>query len=171
MGRPKQLLSFRGQALAAHAAGEALAAAFDPVLVVVGAEAQAVVASVARLPVRVVQNADWPSGMGSSISAGVEALPKCDAVTILLVDQPLVNAAHLLEMRGLFSGEIVAARYNQRLGVPAIFPSRLFPALAGLRGQEGARSILRDPGEQIIPFDLPEAGMDIDTPEDWAAFS
>jgi molybdenum cofactor cytidylyltransferase len=74
-------------------------------------------------------------------------------------------------MRGLFSGEIVAARYNQRLGVPAIFPSRLFPALAGLRGQEGARSILRDPGEQIIPFDLPEAGMDIDTPEDWAAFS
>ena len=171
MGEPKQLLTFRGKRLVEHVASEALAASFEPVVVVLGAEAEQVKPSLVALPVVVVENADWASGMGSSISAGMKALPECDGVAILLADQPLVTTAHLREMRGSFCGDIVAARYNDRVSVPAIFPKRLFGTLAALRGHEGARSILRDPDEQVVAFDLPEAAMDVDTPGDWAALT
>ncbi|HLH05140.1 MAG TPA: nucleotidyltransferase family protein [Bryobacteraceae bacterium] len=171
MGQPKQLLTFRGKTLVEHVAREALLAEFEPVVVVVGAGAEAVRAAVANLPVAIVENEQWESGMGTSISAGVRASPGCDGVAILLVDQPLVTAAHLREMRGSFCGDIVAARYNERLGVPAIFPKRLFGALTELQGHEGARSLLRSPDENVIAFDLPEAGLDVDTPGDWRAVS
>jgi CTP:molybdopterin cytidylyltransferase MocA len=171
MGRPKQLLNLAGTTLLAHAAQQAFAADFSPVVVVLGAYAGQVRTSLAAVPVTIVENTAWESGMGSSIAAGMRALPDCDAVAVLLADQPLVTAAHLRQMRGSFQGDIIAARYNDRLGVPAIFPKRLFDTLAKLHGDEGARNILRSPGEQVIAFDLPEAALDIDTPGDWAALS
>ena len=169
MGRAKQLLTYRGKALVEHAAEEALASEFDPVIVVVGANAESVRATVAELPVVIVENPEWESGMGSSIAAGMRVLPDCDGVAILLIDQPLVTAVHLRGMRGSFSGDIVAARYNDRLGVPAIFPKRLFRSLSALHGHEGARSVLRAADERVMAFDLPEAAMDVDTPADLAA--
>jgi molybdenum cofactor cytidylyltransferase len=60
----------------------------------------------------------------------------------------------------------MAARYDSRLGVPAIFPRADFPALAGLRGDRGARDILRRRRDRVIGVDLANAGIDIDTPED-----
>ena len=171
MGQPKQLLAYRGKTLVEHVAGEALAAGFAPVIVVLGAGAEEIETSVRELPVLLVENSDWASGMGSSIAAGMKVLPECDGVAILLADQPLVTAAHLLSMRGSFCGDIVAARYNERLGVPTIFPKRLFGALAELHGHQGARTLLRSPDEQVAAFDLPEAAMDVDTPGDWVALT
>ena len=171
MGQPKQLLAYDGKTLVENAISEALEAGFEPVIVVLGAESEQVRANIKGLPVIAVENSEWESGMGSSVSAGMKALPECDGVAILLVDQPLVTAAHLLQMRGSFCGDVVAARYNERLAVPAIFPKRLFGALAELRGHEGARSLLRSPDEQVVAFDLPEAAMDVDTPGDWVALT
>ena len=116
--------------------------------------------------------------MGSSIAAGVRHLQTLEtdsaAVAILLADQPLVKASHLQAMRDRFShagAGILAARYSDMLGVPAIFKRSLFAALTALDPATGARSLLRDPAQQVTAFDLPEAAVDIDTPEDFAAFS
>jgi molybdenum cofactor cytidylyltransferase len=168
-GRIKQLLVYRGEALLEHAVSQA-SACFEPVIVVVGAHAEVVRSFFERRPeILVVENTNWKSGMGSSISAGMQAMPECDGVAILLADQPLVTAEHLSAMRDRFQGEIVAARYNDSVGVPAIFPKRLFSALQTLSGEQGARSILRDSAERVIAFDLPEAAIDIDTLEDFSA--
>src|SRR3954454_8502794 len=76
MGQLKQLLPYRGRTLIQHAVYQALLARFDPVLVVVGAESAAVRSSVASQKSVIVENTYWQSGMGSSISAGVQWLQR-----------------------------------------------------------------------------------------------
>jgi molybdenum cofactor cytidylyltransferase len=171
MGHLKQLLPYRGKTLVEHAVEQALAAAFDPVIVVVGAEADSVRAALAAQPVLVVENSLWRLGMGSSIAAGVGVLPEVRTVAILLADQPLVEARHLREMQARLDASnapAVAAQYNGTLGVPALFNGELFDALRSLDPAAGARSLLR---AQAVPYPLPEAAMDIDTPEDFAGLT
>jgi molybdenum cofactor cytidylyltransferase len=169
MGQLKQLLPYRGKTLVEHAVEQALAAAFDPLIVVVGAEAESVRAALLARPVLVVENSTWHLGMGSSIAAGIGALPEAQTVAILLADQPLVESRHLRAMQALLAVSdalAVAAQYNGTLGVPALFKRELFEALRSLDPAAGARALLRD---RATAFPLPEAAMDIDTPEDFAA--
>ncbi len=176
MGKLKQLLPYAGHTLVEHAVEQAIEAGFSPVIVVVGAEAGAVRASIAARRVEIVHNGAWHLGMGSSVTAGIRHLQQMGsdsaAVAILLADQPLVSANHLAEMRGLLHtshAPAVAAQYNGTLGVPALFKRDLFTVLLSLPPAAGARHLLRDSGIQVAPFPLPEAAMDIDTPQDFAA--
>jgi molybdenum cofactor cytidylyltransferase len=169
MGRLKQLLPYRGKTLVEHAVEQALGAGFDPVVVVLGAEAAAVRAALAMQPVRLVENPRWHLGMGSSIAAGVEVLLDARSLGVLLADQPFVTARHLREMQARLDSSdasAVAAQYSGTLGVPALFKRELFEALRSLDPAAGARALLRD---RATAFPLPEAAMDIDTPEDFAA--
>ncbi len=178
MGRLKQLVRYGDRTLVQHCVKQAIEAGFGPVIVVVGAEADAVRAAVAAQPVEIAQNRHWQLGMGSSLAAGVQQLQELAgqsaAVAILLADQPLVTANHLKEMRRLLYTEpapIVAAEYNGTLGVPALFKRELFATLASLPPDAGARHVLRDSGFAVTAFPLAEAAVDIDTPEDLAALS
>jgi molybdenum cofactor cytidylyltransferase len=173
MGRLKQLLPYRGGTFVQHAVRQALEARFDPVIVVVGAGAEAVQAAIAPEPVHVVHNEGWQRGMGSSVSAGVRRIQEegfaSAAVAITLADQPLVTGEHLRAMRQeiyLSGAAVVAAEYNGMLGVPAIFARKLMGELINLPPEAGARHLLRRPELQVKAFPLPEAAMDIDTPED-----
>lgn len=178
MGRSKQLLRFQGKTLIERAITQAIDTQLNPVVVVVGAEAHAVRNAISALPVEIAENENWPAGMGSSITRGLERLrqisPDATAVAIVLADQPLVSAKHLSDMRQLLAAKeinIVAAEYNGGLGVPAFFKRELFPQLAALPPGSGARRILRDPGALVSSYLLPEAAIDIDTPADYAALN
>jgi molybdenum cofactor cytidylyltransferase len=176
MGQSKQLLRFRGKPLVEHAITKAIEAGLSPVIVVAGAQADELRRAIAGLPVEIVQNDAWQTGMGSSIAAGVRCLIEMETgaagLSILLSDQPLVEATDLSAMRGLLEvseAKIVAAEYNGTLGVPAFFNRELFDTLAFLAPETGARAILRSSGAQVAAYPLPEAAIDIDTPEDFAA--
>lgn len=174
MGRPKQLLPFRGRALAAHSIRQALDAGFQPIVVVIGAAADSMTAALADEPVEIALNQAWETGMGSSIAAGMRRLDgrQLDAVAILLADQPLVSGAHLRGMASLLEPvhvQMVAAEYNGGVGAPALFMRNLFPLLAALPPQAGARHLLRCAQDGIARYPLPEAATDIDTPEDFNA--
>lgn len=178
MGQSKQLLRFQGRTFIEHAIAQAIAAALSPVIVVVGAEAAAVRGAIGALPVEIVQNENWQAGMGSSIATGVRCLRKIEpdaaAAAILLADQPLIEAKHLSAMRRLLEKSetnIVAAEYNGTLGVPALFKRELFAKLAALAPEMGARQILRDSGADVSTYALPEAAIDIDTPDDYEALN
>ena len=84
--------------------------------------------------------------MGASLRFGVASLPPgCDAVLVLLGDQVGVNADDLKRLAAAWKGEeslIAASMYDQRVGVPAIFPRLCFSELAELRGDQGARAVL-----------------------------
>ncbi len=74
MGTPKQLLSFQGRSLLRHVAEEAIASCYDPVVVVLGSQAEQMQLEVRTLALHVVENQQWAKGMGTSIAAGMTAL-------------------------------------------------------------------------------------------------
>jgi molybdenum cofactor cytidylyltransferase len=174
LGRPKQLVRYKGRPLLAHAIAAARGALpRSPLIVVVGADSVRVSLSLRRSGrgARVVMNSDWQAGMATSLRAGLAALPHTAAAAlVLLVDQPRVNAAALERLVAAWRrrpGVPAAARYNGRPGVPAILPRRQWRELRRLHADEGARAVLRD-SRGVTLVDLPEAALDVDTPADVA---
>lgn len=172
LGRPKQLVRFRGRPLLRRAVDAAAAATSGPIVVVVGAEGMRLRALLARTHgrrVEIVQHAAWREGLSSSLRRGLDATPPgTSAVLFLLADQPLVDAASLGRLVAAWQRRpayAAAAAYSGRLGVPAILPRHLFRALAALRGDEGARRVLAAE-RRVTRVDMPEAAVDVDTAED-----
>jgi len=144
-----------------------------PIIVVLGSSALRLRALLRRHApaVRVVLNARWETGLASSLQAGLRAAPRgVDAVIVTLVDQPNIDAAALRRLLSAWRrrpAAAAAARYAERAGVPAILPRRTWPALRALRGDAGARAVLRGSAAlTLVP--MPEAGFDVDTREDVA---
>jgi CTP:molybdopterin cytidylyltransferase MocA len=177
MGRPKQLLLWQGQPLVVRAAEAALASAAWPVIVVLGAQAAAIRPVLARLPVLIAENSAWAEGMASSIRTGVATLQQfsraLDGVLVALCDQPAFSAdvIHRLVAAQQTTGRgIAAARYEGKNAAPVLFRREHFPALAALTGEEGARHLLNGRADGIAEVALPELALDLDTPQDYAAF-
>ena len=176
MGSPKQLLEFDGRPLLVRAVEAALASPAWPVVVVVGAHAERIRPTLARLPVIVTENAAWSEGMAASIREGITTLQQfsraLDAAIIALCDQPAFSAdviARLIAAQRSTGRSIVAARYSGRNGAPALFLREHFPALAQLTGEEGARILLNGDPARVASVELPALALDLDTPEDFAA--
>ena len=96
--------------------------------------------------------------------------PSAAAVLVLVVDQADLDAAALARLIAAWRRRPripAAAFYAGRAGVPAILPRRSWPAVHRLRGDIGARALLREAAE-LTPVDLPEAELDVDTAEDLA---
>jgi len=176
MGSPKQLLPYRGRPLLRHAAEVALETECRPVIVVLGAEADALGGVLAGLPVETVMNPLWEEGMGTSIRAGVTAAEAhdVDGLILGLADQPLVTAdlLHRLVREFLRTGQpIVASAYAGTVGVPAFFERRYFPSLTALAPEQGCKGLILGHRDEAILLDCPEAEADIDTPEEYARLS
>lgn len=178
MGSPKQLLEFEGKTLIAHALDELAACEAGFITVVLGAHAELIQAkgelSAVRLSsTEVIVNPNWEKGMGTSIAFGMQHLmehhPELTHVLIALVDQPKLLAADYMK---LIAGaeevpaKIIAAYYDAHAGAPMIFPRTYFGALLGLRGDQGARNIVRGDLRNVIKVPMPQAALDWDRPED-----
>ena len=170
-GSPKVLASFQGKPLVRRGVELLMPRCPAGVHVVVGASADAVRAALAAEAVTFVENPDWESGLSTSLVRGVADLPaEADAVLILLCDQPAVTADDLDALIAAWHIEpelIAAASFSDRLGPPVIMPRSVWPQLAALRSDQGARSLLEWHAEHTaVP--MPHAAFDVDTPEDLA---
>ena len=169
LGRPKQLVEWKGKTLIRRAAETLIGSGCSAVFVVLGAEVELSREELAGLDAEIVVNGAWESGIGSSIAFGMRSIlavePQRDAVLVSLCDLPLVTAEKLRPFVETFvrcHAEVIAAHYNDVAGVPALFSSKYFPDLAALNGDKGAREIIRNsPDAVTIP--LPEAAIDVDT--------
>jgi molybdenum cofactor cytidylyltransferase len=175
LGAAKQLIRYRTRPLLAHAVAAARGALPRArLIVVVGSEALRVrlVLRRASCCARAVANSRWREGMATSLRSGLDAVPRAaKAALVLLVDQPRVDAAAIARLVGAWRrrpGVPAAARYGERVGVPAVLPRRHWSALKQLKGDQGARALLRD-AHNITLVDMPEAALDIDTPADLLA--
>ena len=171
LGFPKQLVRRRARSLLARALGAARGALpHSRLIVVLGADALRLRLVVRRAAPRVdvVYNARWVDGLASSLNAGLAAAPAATrAILVTLVDQPNVDMRALLRLLNAWQrrrGVAAASRYAGRTGVPAILPRRYWRAIRELRGDAGARALLRGTGITIV--DMPEAELDIDTRAD-----
>ncbi len=164
LGEPKQLIRLGGETLLERTIRVAGEAGLTPVVVVLGAAAKRVAETCDLRPVWVVVHAGWAEGMGSSIRAGMELVQEFAEVggaVVMTCDMPGVAPAHLRALREE-AETVVASTYDGRRGVPAYFPRATFPELLQLRGDAGARELLR----QARVLELTGGEMDVDTAAD-----
>lgn len=172
LGQPKQLLTRQGESLAHRVVRLSLELAPSQVLVVVGANAQAVTSSISGLDATAVTNHHWESGLASSLQvAGTHLLPAVTAVMVVACDQPAIEHSHLrallLGARASASG-CAGTRHGEALGIPAVVPHAWFNT-ASATGDRGFGARLRQlPVDTVHVLQAPELGLDVDTPEDLA---
>jgi molybdenum cofactor cytidylyltransferase len=162
LGEPKQLVMLAGETLLERAVRMTHEAGCSPIVVVLGASAERIMEQCDLSDAVVVLNEHWAEGMGSSVRLGVAAAGDAEGVVLMTCDQPAVTASHLRSL--IDSGGVTASAYAGRQGVPAYFPSSAFAGLIKLRGDMGARELLRG----AVAINLPNGEIDIDTIDDLA---
>lgn len=174
MGKIKQLLPFNETNLLGNAIALAKEVCPLPPLVVLGANASAIKAQIAKQEADFIENRNWEAGMGTSLAFGIEYLlqepEEIDGVLILVPDQPMLTISHLKKLIKSYrkhGKQILATQYPDSIGVPVFIGQKYFDLLQKLRADYGARKIIKENSSdtEIIKadFDL----LDIDTPEDY----
>lgn len=173
----KQLLPWKNTVLVNHSIRVAKDTGASGVAVVLGARAsqirEVIDAETAR-DVLILHNEVWEQGMGSTIAYGVAQLLNSGTtlagILIMLCDQPLIDTEYLNELISMFGTRkkgIVATRYGQGSGVPAIFGSAYFQDLKQLNSGHGARELLAANKEDCLILDAGKRCTDVDTREDY----
>jgi len=169
-GSAKQLVRIGDRPLLSLVAGRAAEVVGHALVVVLGARAAELSPLLRHSPGSVVVNRDWREGLASSIRAGVARVPaSCAGVMLVLADQACVTAEDLRRLAGAWRRQplcVAAARYGTTVGVPAIFPQHLFSELSELKGDTGARALLKRHADRLVKVPMPSAAFDLDTPGD-----
>jgi molybdenum cofactor cytidylyltransferase len=174
LGRPKQLLPYRGTSLLRHTLDGALKSPCRPVLTVFGANYEVVKKECSGLPVITTVNHKWSDGIGSSIRWGISELeksaPGTAGVIIALCDQPKVDEQVFSALLRDFidhGSPIAACEYGDSFGVPAFFARSFFDELLKLDDGQGAKKILAANRRCLTLVPFPGGAVDMDTPEDY----
>lgn len=169
-GMPKALVRHNGKLFVEHAAGVLHDGGCAPVVVVLGALAEAVRTTAVLTGSSIVDNPDWPTGMGSALRAGLAALAGTDrtAVLVLPVDTPGVTAAAVTRFVALAAPDVLArATYDGAPGHPVLIGRDRWAEVAELaEGDAGARPYLARHQVTTVPCEDVADGHDVDRPED-----
>ncbi len=182
MGTPKALLhDERGVPYLDRAIGTMLDGGCTSVTVVLGAAADEARALLARdgwvddPAVAVVEAADWDTGMGASLRAGLDALaadPEAEVALVSLVDLPDVGPEVVARLCGVAAGPTTLARstYHGRPGHPVLLGRDHWPGAAGTAtGDKGARDYLATHDVREVECGDLATGRDVDHPSDLPA--
>jgi molybdenum cofactor cytidylyltransferase len=184
MGSPKALLPYRGETFLDTLVG-LLAPRCEPVIVVLGASADAIRAR-SRRRADFVINPDYRLGQTSSMQCGLRAVPpETDGILFTLVDHPAVAAATVDKLiRGEATkspnGEDFGARlrirvprYEGHRGHPIWFSRELISEFLALPPGGAARDVVARHRAETEFLDLDDPGItaDIDDPETFRAFT
>lgn len=117
----------------------------------------------------IVHSPDAALGMGHSLAAGVASLAGSDAqaVAIVLGDMPWIAPTTLRQLVEVATAStILLPRHDGRQGHPVVFGRDFWPHLMALRGDEGARSVVRAHPDCCVMLEVADAGVldDVDTP-------
>lgn len=167
MGLPKLTLIYMDKSLLTHAVHRAKAVTSES-LVVVGAYGEQYQLEAEKAGAKVIHNPQWSEGLASSLRIGIASLSKnVEAALVILPDQPFVPTQHLQKLVETWQDtgtQLVFSRYQDILGAPCIIDRSLFESVQTLRGDKGARALVRD-GMTVAEVEL-EHFQDIDTPEE-----
>jgi len=172
LGSPKQNLVYKGKTLLQRAVDTALASICEPVIVVLGANSEAIRPAIENSGVTIIQNDNWKEGMASSIRAGIGQLqnvsPDIKSVILMLCDQPFIDT-YLLNMLIMAKSKhgIITSAYNETVGPPVLFDAIYFNDLLSLKGVEGAKLVIQKYPDMVTEIPFPPGSIDIDTVEDY----
>lgn len=174
LGRPKQLLDWRGRPLVHAMAQTALASGVTDVAVIVGHAHAAVEAAVADLAVTCVMNPHYADGQGTSVAAAAQWAARSAAAALLVVvcDQPLLRPQHIQHCVAVWQStqaQVLIPRVAGTPTNPVIWRRDTWAALATLSGDQGGRVLFQS--GQVTPtwheLDAPELLLDVDDEADY----
>ena len=174
MGNIKQLLPWKDATLLENAIEQAKMSQASDIIVILGAHAIEIRSKISDKDILFIDNTEWESGLGTSISCGVKYiinnLRHAKGVMVLLADQPLIDTQYIDYMLDTFKKQshgMVTTNYGKREGVPAIFDKKYFSDLKSLNQDFGAKELIQKNKHINISLNPKGKELDIDTPEDY----
>lgn len=174
LGSPKQLLPYGASTLLQHSIDVALASSVESCMVILGANAELITAAINKAEINLFVHNEWKEGMASTIRYGLNVLttmnPQTEVVIFMVADQPFTTAElldQLLDAHLTNGSKIVAAKYQDTFGTPVLFHKTFFPELLQLKGDVGAKSVLRKHLNDVSFVPFPKGHIDIDTIDDY----
>lgn len=171
--RNKLLADLDGDAVVRHAATTLVEAGLDPIVVVVGHEADRIRAALVGLPVEFAYNDVFETGQASSLATGIRELgdpDDVDAVIVALGDMPFVSPGtieSLVAAHDAGVADAAAAAHEGQRGNPVMFDGQFFGALETVDGDVGGREILLNADESaLVAVDDDGVRRDVDVPSD-----
>lgn len=173
MGKNKVLLPIGGESFLRRVVRTAGRAGLDPVVVVLGHEAELARADLGELPCEVVVNPRHARGMNTSLDAGVSAVPRdASAAVVLLADMPFVDEAMIravVERHAETGAPLACARYGSVAAPPTLYARALFPELHGGEGDGRGREVVHRHAAEVAWVDFEASALaDVDEAEDLA---
>lgn len=172
MGKNKLLLDAGGEPLLRRTARRALAGGLDPLLVVVGHQADLAREALAGLPCRIVLNPLYEQGIGTSLRIGIEALPhETAAAMVLLADMPHVSPEMIRTLAGRYRAgraPLVVSSYGGVDAPPMVYDRSLFAELSAMTSHCGKQVVKRHRHEAETVAWPAAALADVDFPADYA---
>ena len=171
MGKNKLLFELDGEPVVRRAVGRAMSAGLDPVIVVLGYEADRVLRELAGLNCRTVVNPDYARGINSSLKTGIAAVPATAvAAVVLLADMPFVTTdmvATLVERYRTSTVPLVISDYDGVNAPPALYDRTLFPELLAMEGEGCGKQVVKRHRSKAAVVSWPAAALtDLDVPDD-----
>lgn len=173
LGQPKQLLQLGGLPILEHVLRTVRSTSVDVRYIVLGYAAEEIRNQVSLAGIREIDNPDFLDGQSTSVCAAVSAVPdEASAIIFVLGDQPL-QSAEVIDMLAKSYREhpdsIIQPEYSDGPGNPVLIDRSLFPQLAALTGDTGARPLLKEMQDQIRRIDCSQwcRPADVDTWEDY----
>lgn len=167
LGQPKQLVQYKGRSLVQRAIQNAESVSPHEILVITGADAEAVQAEVQSTSAQCVQHTDWYNGMATSIGKGAQSVDEgSEGLMILLCDQWRIQPEDLQLLVQTWHNDptqIVCAVSEDRRSPPVIFPSAFLPELRVMTGDHGAYKIIQMHPDSVSQVKLENAAFDLDT--------
>jgi molybdenum cofactor cytidylyltransferase len=172
MGRNKLFFALEGETLLRRAVRRAAEAGLDPVIVVLGHEADRARGALAGLGCRPIVNADYERGINSSVRAGIRSVPwEAVGAVVVLADMPFVTAsmiATLVERFRESTMPLVVSDYGGVNAPPALYARSLFDELLSMEGEGCGKQVIRRHRNEALSVSWPaDALTDLDVPEDY----
>jgi len=176
-GRPKQLLRLKGRYLIEWVLDAALESDLSRIILVLGYAHQEIRQALgeklrhAKLQLEV--NPHYQKGQSHSLQVGLSRIENTfPAVMFLLADQPLVDAATincLLDKFWSADKDIGVPTFHGKRGNPSIFSQKFYKHIMEIKGDIGARQIIKSHPERVLGIEIknPLFFSDVDTPEDF----
>ena len=173
MGAQKLLLPFGASTVIGHVVDQFLGSAVDPIIVVMGHDAEQVAGALAGRKVCLVENPGYAAGMLSSVRCGLRAVPpECRAVLVGLGDQPSITTGTINGLIRSFTENdkgIVVPVHGGKRGHPLLFSERYRAEILARYDDVGLRGLLHTHADDVLELAAaaPSVLSDMDYPEDY----
>lgn len=170
-GKPKQLATIRGKSLIQNAVDIANGSSSDYVYVVLGNKSSEIMENLRLGRAEVLLNKNYRNGLSSSLRTSIRNLPlDCTEVVLMVADQPFLLSKHIDRLINAIrrkKAPLASLAFEGEPRNPALFTRRLFPILMKVKGDKGAREVVREHRSEaaLINIGDPFVFVDVDTVE------